>query len=255
MSNSAYTGGAGIHLQNLFLDSSTTAEQKADCVSPTCSYVERSFSRETSLIAFLLLTHTIVLSLPLQLKLLKVVLKNLADPVKSQDPKYRQLKTSNPKIQTKILPCPSALDYLKAIGFEEVEGGGLLKVENVPDLVLMKASFQEVCNALDMVSPKDEASTASAPKKPRVVVAVDEDEKKESFAPERLSEKQKARILMEAKEKRDREEAKAVRKRNVALLKADKFVRENDENWTSGQSAACVKSGTGISTFRDRFGE
>lgn len=51
MSTTAYTGGAGIHLQNLFLDNSTTAEQKADCVSPTCSYVERSFSRETSLIA------------------------------------------------------------------------------------------------------------------------------------------------------------------------------------------------------------
>jgi hypothetical protein len=32
---SAYAGGAGIHLQNLVLDSSTTLEQKTDCVSPT----------------------------------------------------------------------------------------------------------------------------------------------------------------------------------------------------------------------------
>ena len=36
---------------------------------------------------------------------------------------------------------------------------------------------------------------------------------------------------------------------------ADKYVRENDENWTSKQSAACVKSGDGISTFRDKYGE
>ena len=35
----------------------------------------------------------------------------------------------------------------------------------------------------------------------------------------------------------------------------DKYVRENDENWTSKQSAACVKSGDGISTFRDKYGE
>ena len=33
MSASAYKGGAGIHLQSLILDNSTTAEQKADCVS------------------------------------------------------------------------------------------------------------------------------------------------------------------------------------------------------------------------------
>ena len=35
----------------------------------------------------------------------------------------------------------------------------------------------------------------------------------------------------------------------------DKDVRENGGNWTSKQSAACVKSGTGINTFRDKFGE
>lgn len=38
-------------------------------------------------------------------------------------------------------------------------------------------------------------------------------------------------------------------------INVDKFVRENDENWTSKQSAACVKSGSGISTFRDKYGE
>ena len=42
---------------------------------------------------------------------------------------------------------------------------------------------------------------------------------------------------------------------SLSLFMIDKYVRENDENWTSKQSAACVKSGTGINTFRDKFGE
>jgi len=41
----------------------------------------------------------------------------------------------------------------------------------------------------------------------------------------------------------------------MTLNMIDKYVRENDENWTSKQSAACVKSGDGISTFRDKYGE
>jgi len=39
------------------------------------------------------------------------------------------------------------------------------------------------------------------------------------------------------------------------MIKQDKYVRENDPNWKSGVSAACAKSGTGISTFRDKYGE
>merc|ERR1719461_2311933 len=70
-----------------------------------------------------------------------------------------------------------------------------------------------------------------------------------------LTEKQKARILIEEKERREREEARAHRKRNLALIKQDKYVRENDQNWKSGPSAACAKTGSSISTFRDKYGE
>ena len=106
---SSYSAGAGIHLQNLILDNSTTVDQKVDCVSVEsfqiaaivqidhCSRLRDSLSLFVSL-------HSA------QLKLLKVVLKNLADPVKALEPKYRQLKVENPKVATKILPCPSALD-------------------------------------------------------------------------------------------------------------------------------------------------
>jgi hypothetical protein len=194
-----------------------------------------------------------------QLKLLKVVLKNLADPVKSQDPKYRQLKLENPKVASKILPCPSSMDYLKAIGFvpgvDEI-GAKVLRVETATDVVLMQASLQEVSNGLDMVAPKNSGKII---KKYRVASSSSLEEKKEDkptyAVEEKLSEKQKARRMLEEKKDREKEEAKMHRKKTAALIKADKFVRENDENWTSQPSAACNKAGKGISTFRDRNGE
>ena len=69
----------GMHLQHLILDSKATAttDQKIAC-----------------------------------LKTLRIVVKNLADPQKNADPKYRQLKLSNEKVKAKITPCPSALDYI-----------------------------------------------------------------------------------------------------------------------------------------------
>ena len=74
----------GMHLQHLILDTKAVAtkEQKIAC-----------------------------------LKTLRIVVKNLADPSKNSDPKYRQLKLSNEKVKAKISPCPSAIDYMKAIGF------------------------------------------------------------------------------------------------------------------------------------------
>lgn len=151
------------------------------------------------------------------------------------------------------------MEYLKAIGFVESvgdDGAKVLRVE--PDVALMKSSLQEVSNGLDMVAPKDSSSaTAKVVKKHRVASPIEEkkEEPKGLLFEEKLSEKQKARIMMEAKEKRERDEAKMHRKKTAALIKADKFVRENDANWTSQPSAACSKAGKGISTFRDRNGE
>lgn len=229
---SAYAGGAGIHLQNLVLDSSTTLEQKTDC-----------------------------------LKLLKVVLKNLADPVKAQDPKYRQLKLENPKVQAKILPCyPSSTDYLKAIGFQEMKdedtNENILRIDAKATndfIVLMQASVQEVSNGLDILNPpptknagyetvvKKHRTDTSEEKKDDIVISTTTGEK--------LSEKQKARILADKAKQLEREEAKAQRRKVAQLIKQDKYVRENDENWTSAPSAACAKTGNSISTFRDRHGE
>lgn len=192
------------------------------------------------------------------------MVKNLADPVKSNDPKFRQLKLSNEKIKTKIKPFPSAIDYMKAIGFSQVtdsDGEEYLRIDATKtiDVSNMQSSLVELNNALEMLTPKDvnpsfteekKAADGLLPRKRTQPTSMSS-----STATEKLSEKQKARLLMEEKERKEKEAAKAARKKTAALIKADKYVRENDENWESKQSAACVKSGTGISTFRDKYGE
>ena len=174
------------------------------------------------------------------------------------DPKYRMLRLENEKIKAKILPCPTSLDFLKAIGFAETtdeKGETILKFEGVVNAALMTASLHEVSAGLKMVAPNDIPIPL---KKARTSYV---EEKKEDFLvpvvtiPEKLSEKQKARTLREEKEKQEKDEAKRYRAKTAALIKTDKYVRENDENWTSGVSAAAAKGGKLMPTFRDQFGE
>ena len=104
------------------------------------------------------------------LKTLRVVVKNLADPQKNSDPKYRQLKLSNEKVKAKLSPCPSALDYMKALGFSvviEEDGEEYLRILSSKTISAsdMEASLAELNNAIDMLVPK-EASFAEEKKTP-----------------------------------------------------------------------------------------
>lgn len=225
-----------MHLQHLILDSKTiaTKEQKIAC-----------------------------------LKTLRIVVKNLADPLKNADPKYRQLKLSNEKVKAKITPCPSALDYMKALGFTVVSEGGeeYLRFSRTVIVSDMEASLVELNNAIDMLVPKDQSASSSMSfseekKTPEGIIIRQRSSgvsaasvSSSSAATGKMSEKQRARLLMEKKRHQEAQEAKKARQKTSNLIKQDKYVRENDENWTSKQSAACVKSGTGINTFRDKFGE
>ena len=123
----------------------------------------------------------------------------------------------------------------------------------------MQSSLVELNNALQMLTPKDVNSTFTEEKKTADGILPSKRTQPTSMSSStttgELSEKQKARLLMEEKERKEKEAAKAARKKTAALIKADKYVRENDENWEFKQSAACVKSGTGISTFCDKYGE
>ena len=165
------------------------------------------------------------------------------------------------------MPCnPSAVDYMKAIGFSQVtdsDGEEYLRIDATKtiDISHMQSSLVELNNALEMLTPKDVNSSFTEEKKTADNGILPSKRTQptstssSSTTTGKLSEKQKARLLMEEKERKEKEAAKAARKKTAALIKADKYVRENDENWESKQSAACVKSGTGISTFRDKYGE
>lgn len=232
---SSFENTPGMHLQNLILDTNVTATnlQKIEC-----------------------------------LKLLKVVIKNLSDATKSCDPKYRQLRLSNEKVEKKLLPCPSAIFYLEAVGFQKVtdeDGSRFLRiVEGVTvDIKLMEASLFELTNALEMLAHnssemKKSSSFAEEKKTPEGYATLSKSVSSASISSTSsgpLSEKQKARLLMEKKRQREIAEAKAARAKTSAQIKQDKYVRKHDENWKSGQSAACVKSGDSVSTFRDKYGE
>lgn len=232
---SSFENNPGMHLQNLILDTNVTATnvQKIEC-----------------------------------LKLLKVVVKNLSDATKCCDPKYRQLRLSNEKVEKKLLPCPSAISYLEAIGFQKVtdqDGSRLLRiVESVTvDVNKMEASLLELTNALEMLGHnssemKKSSSFVEEKKTPEGYTTLGKSLSSTSISSTNsgpMSEKQKARLLMEKKRQREAAEAKAARAKTSAMIKQDKYVRKHDENWKSGQSAACVKSGDSISTFRDKYGE
>uniref|UniRef100_A0A7S0CMZ9 PUB domain-containing protein n=1 Tax=Proboscia inermis TaxID=420281 RepID=A0A7S0CMZ9_9STRA len=240
---SSYTTNApGMHLQDLILDTNTTVsnKQKVDC-----------------------------------LKLLKVVIKNLADPSKANDPKYRQLRLSNEKVHAKLLPCPSGISYMKAIGFIEItdasDGSQYLRIPETSNVNVghMKAALSELTNAIEIIAP---SATSAAKISKQNQPCIDADSGEEKKTPEgiiirklvpstqyatsgKMTELQKTRLLMEKKRQHEAKELKKDRAKNVSMLKQDKYVRENDENWTSGLSAACAKSGSSIETFRDRHGE
>ena len=171
--------------------------------------------------------------------------------------------------------------YLETIGFKKVtEDDGSVFLRILDDVTVnlkeMEASLQEILNAIQMLDPQTTTSTSVAssrlsstiiPIKRRsnfseekktpegILIREKPISAKGSVATAKMSEKQKARLLMEKKRKKEEEDAKAQRAKTAAMIKQDKFVRKHDENWKSGVSAACVKSGEGISTFRDKYGE
>jgi hypothetical protein len=170
----------------------------------------------------------------IQLKVLKVLTKNLADPVKCMDEKYRQLKLDNEKLLVKLAPCRAdALGYLKCLGFVE-EQQHVLRVMGAVNLIALQGALAEVSGVLDRLAAP---ASLTAP------------------AVEKLSEKQKARMLLEEKERLEKEETRRRRKATAKLIQQDKYVRKHDDNWTSQPSAAVNKTGNAISTFRDRHGE
>ena len=193
----------------------------------------------------------------MQLKTLAVVLKNLVDASKGglagdSGLKYRTLKLDNPKLKARLFCVDCVKDLLLDASLV-----GMVATEST--LVMSDAPSPCVC---DVVGLKVLPSVSAAQR--QIAVQLESPTKKARLnnssnnnnnATEKLSEKQKARLLMEEKQRVEKERERQFRKETRAKIAADKLVRQTDENWKPTVSAAADKTGTGLLSFRDRHGE
>ena len=157
----------------------------------------------------------------------------------------------------------------------------------------MEALLTELNNAIEMLAPKDPFIEEKKTPEGIIIQQSSSLSAASSGVTGPMSEKQKVRLLMEKKRQRENEKDKEAQRKTSNLIKqgeyfpkalhtvsllsiyftlwtiltlivwlsrgklwcVDRYVRENDENWTSKQSAACVKSGKSINTFSDKYGE
>ena len=173
--------------------------------------------------------------------------------------KYRTLKLDNPKLQERLFCSDSVRNLLLTVvgmlpqdNTLVLQGPPSPQISDIIGLKLLPAistAQQTMANTMTTTI----SSTANANKKAKLT----EHNGKPSAMPstEKLSEKQKARLLMEQKAKLEKEREKEFRKQTRAKIAADKLVRQKDENWKPTVSAAAAKTGSGLLTFRDRHGE
>lgn len=202
------------------------------------------------------------------LKTLNVILKNLMDPQKSLEEKYRTLKLDNAKLQEKIFRVTHAMELLEqTCGFSSGSSSTTTTTTTTTtnennNNVLLLASPPSDFTRQSILAPVQQAIAAGLAQllngsttTTTTITATNKKPRMEVMGEEKLSEKQKARRLLEEKEALEKIKAKEERQRNLRLLKEDKLTRETDPNWKPGLSAACAKSGSSISTFRDKYGE
>ena len=199
-----------------------------------------------------------------------IVIKNLVD--KPHEPKYRQLRLNNTKIQ-RYTSHSSIMNYLQqVIGFDRVVDTvavGTGSDGEEPMLRIVDESrlpspdiLQEELRAIKAIIQRMETTVGVASStQPRVIsnssstASLESDDNGTSGAAVKMSEKQKARLLMEEKMALQKLQDEQARKRTIQQIQNDKFVRQNDPNWKPSVSAAAAKSGDSMSTFRDKFGE
>jgi len=201
------------------------------------------------------------------LKTLAVVLKNLVGVQKGAGPdieaglKYRTLKLDNPKLKARLF-CASGVRelFLEHVGM--VADGNTLVLWEVPSEGLRETILLKILPAVTVAQLEIANNLDSSPSSSKKAKLTEHNNNNNNnggrvaVAPlEKLSEKQKARLLMEEKQQRERDREKAFRKETRAKIAADKLVRQTDENWKPSVSAAADKTGTGLLTFRDRHGE
>jgi PUB domain len=195
------------------------------------------------------------------LKFLSIVVGNLFE--KPEEPKYRQLRLQNAKIQRYTSHAPIMAYLQQVLGFEqlrETNSEGTLEsmlrivdLSRAPSSSTLRDELQMVTTVLNRID-----SLIIAPlNHPKVISnssstsSLQSDESSNT----KLTEKQKARKLTEEREALQKVKDEQARKRTIQQLQNDKHVRANDPNWKPSVSAAAAKSGDSMSTFRDKFGE
>ncbi len=94
--------------------------------------------------------------------LLRLIGNVLKDP---QNVKYRSIRLSNPKIESKLLAANGAMEILFAVGFEEATDSLVLPLDAaLPDLRAYKAALEEVMwgRGGDVPNPGAGSSSAGA---------------------------------------------------------------------------------------------
>lgn len=212
------------------------------------------------------------------LKTLGIVLKNLIDASKGASidgSKYRTLKTDNPKLRSRLFCCDGVRSLLLdanlvgmvatecALTSTDVPSPELRDAIGLRVLPAVSTAQREIATRLerDGSNGSGGGGTSSTKKKAKLSEH-DSNGRRSALVPstapvvvEKLSEKQKARRLLEEKRRLEKEREKAFRNETRAKIAADKLVRQKDENWKPSVSAAADKTGTGLLTFRDRHGE
>jgi len=223
-----------------------------------------SYSSATSLDGYMkLITDDTSISLELKnicLKTLAIVLKNLIDSSKGGlsgggGLKYRTLKLDNPKLKAKLLCCSAVRDLLldaSLVGMIAIDVTLVMNEAPSPairDTIGLKV-LPAVSTAQKKIASRLETSESAFKK-----AKLDKQNEISTVDFNKLTEKQKARILSDEKQLLEKEREKAFHKQTKARIAADKLVRLNDPNWKPSVSAAADKTGTGLLSFRDRHGE
>lgn len=197
--------------------------------------------------------------------------------------KYRQLRLQNVKIQRYIATHSSVLQYLQqVIGFERIVSSiddkeetllRIVSLDRLPSSETLQEQLKLITavvhrlggNGANTKAMRHSGSTSSIKSSSSSEEVVNKNSSDNSSDTNnnnnnnnpytKLTEKQKARLLMEEKIQQQKLRDEQERKRTIQQIQNDKFVRQNDPNWKPNVSAAAAKSGTSMQTFRDKFGE
>lgn len=223
------------------------------------------------------------------LKLTRTVTNNLV--VHPGEDKYTSIRLTG-KAGAKLQAAPESVAFLRSFGFEVSADGETLAiapaaaVQGAAAAPAVVAALAAVEEALAAATPAPQPSAAAAPAAAaeapssglslRQQARLREEQRQEQVARSQrdalharaaaasasasdpyagLSLKQKAARKRELEAAKATERKRVEREEQLAKLAQDKHVRQHDENWTSGVSAAAGKGGEVINTFRQKFGE